>query len=241
MGRERRGVDGRGTSRCRSTRAAWVLRTALVLVASIGALTGCGGDDDGTSPASLKDQLLPVSELPGFKIVRTAEWDNPIDFAHEGIPLPEATPLSQAVDVFEDAGFEADVGERLVAAKGSPFEGPDANVGVVQLGSDEDARKALDYVRKEALKQPCFAVCAVDSREFAVAGIPGAKGVHHSPLRDPPPDAPPPFEDYGVVFTIGPRLYLIGSGGGPGQVKKEQVVGAARALYERNAKSGAAS
>ena len=59
----------------------------------------------------------------------------------------------------------------LVAAKGNPFEGPQANVGVVQLGSDEDARKALDYVRKEALKQPCFAVCAVDressrSREF---------------------------------------------------------------------------
>ena len=235
-------MGGRGTNHCCATSAAWVLRTALVLVVvSIGALTGCGGNDDGTSPASLKDQLLPVSELPGFKTVRKVEWDNPIDFAHEGIPLPEATPLSQAVDAFEDAGFEAGVGERLVAAKGSPFEGPDANVGVAQFGSDEDARKALDYVRKEALKQPCFAVCAVDSREFAVAEIPGAKGVRHSPLRDPPPDAPPPFEDYGVAFTIGPRLYLVGGGGGPGQVKKDQVVGAARALYERNAKSGAAS
>jgi hypothetical protein len=88
---------------------------------------------------------------------------------------------------------------------------------------------------------PCFSVCAVDSREFAVAGIPGAKGVHHSPLPDPPPNAPPPFEDYGIGFTIGPRLYLIGAGGEPGHVKKEQVLGAARALYERNAKSGAAS
>ena len=212
-----------------------------MLVVSIGALTGCGGDDDGTSPASLKDRLLPESELPGFKIVRNFEWDNPIDFAHEGVPLPEATQLSQAVDVFEDVGFEAGVGERLVAAKGSPFEGPDATVGVVQLGSDEDARKGLDYVRKEALKQPCFAVCAVDSREFAVAGIPGAKGVQHTPVREPPPNAPPPFEDYGVGFTIGPRLFLVGAGGEPGQVKKEQVLSAAKALYERNAKSGAAS
>lgn len=218
------------------------LRTALVLVVlSIGALTGCGGDDDGTSPASLKERLLPVSELPGFKVVRNSEWDNPIDFVVEGIPLPEATSRSSAVEAFEDFGFEAGVGDLLVAAKGNPFEGPQANVGVAQLGSDEDARKALDYVRKEALKQPCFAVCAVDSREFAVAGIPGAKGVQHRPQREPPPEAPPPFEDYGVGFTIGPRLYLVGAGGGPGQVKKQQVLEAARALYARNAKSGAAS
>jgi hypothetical protein len=233
-------VGGRGTNRCCSTRAAWVPRTVLVLVVvSIAALTGCGGDDDGTSPASLKDGLLPVSELPGFKVVRSVEWDNPIDFVHEGLPLPETTRTSSAVEEFEDFGFEAGVGERLVAVKGSPFGGPDANVGVVQLGSDEDARKAVDYVRKEALKQPCFAVCAVDSREFAVGGIPGAKGVHHSPLREPPPNAPPPFEDYGVAFTIGPRLFLVGAGGGPGQIKQERVLGAARALYERNAKSAA--
>jgi hypothetical protein len=232
MRRDRLGVGGRRTNRCCSTRAAWVLRTALVLVVvSIAALAGCGGDDDGTSPASLKDRLLPVSELPGFKIVRNFEWDNPIDFVADGIHLPEATRPSRAVEAFEDFGFEAGVG----------VDGPGGNVGVVQLGSDEDARKALDYVRKEALKQPCFAVCAVDSREFAVAGIPGAKGVRHSPLREPPPNAPPPFEDYGVGFTIGPRLFLVGAGGEPGQVKKEQVLGVARALYERNAKSGAAS
>jgi hypothetical protein len=203
----------------------------VLVVVSIGALAGCGGDDDGTSPASLKDRLLPESELRGFKIERNFEWDNPIDFLAEGFHLPETTRPSRAVEAFEDFGFEAGVG----------VDGPGGSVGVVQLGSDEDARKALDYVRKEALKQPCFAVCAVDSREFAVTGIPGAKGVHHSPLRDPPPNAPPPFEDYGVGFTIGPRLYLVGAGGEPGQVKEEQVLGAARALYERNAKSGAAS
>ena len=232
MRRNRLGVGTRGTSGCCSTRAAWVLRTALVLVVvSIGALAGCGGDDDGTSPASLKDRLLPESELPGFKIVRNFEWDNPIDFVVEGIHLPEATPRSRAVEAFEDFGFEAGVG----------VDGPGGNVGVVQLGSDEDARKALDYVRKEALKQPCFAVCAVEGREFAVAGIPGAKGVQHTPLREQPPNAPPPFEDYGIGFTIGPRLFQVGAGGEPGQVKKERVLEAAKALYERNTKSGAAS
>jgi hypothetical protein len=229
---DRQRVGGRGTSRRCSTSAVWVLRTALVLVVvSIGALTGCGGDDDGTSPASLKDRLPPESELPGFKIVRNFEWDNPIDFVADGIHIPEATPPSRAVEAFEDFGFEAGVG----------VDGPGGSVGVAQLGSDEDARKALDYVRKEALKQPCFAVCAVDSREFAVAGIPGAKGVHHSPVREPPPNSPPPFEDYGIGFTIGPRLYLVGAGGEPGQVKKSRVLSAAKALYERNAKSNASS
>ena len=66
-----------------------------------------------------------------------------------------------------------------------------AAVDVVQLGSDDDAREALDYVRSEALKQPCFAVCSVEAREFSVAGIPGAEGVQLTPLTEPPPDAPP--------------------------------------------------
>ncbi len=232
----------RGASRRRSTRAALFLRTALALsVLCTGALVGCGGDDDGTSPASLNSQLLPASQVPGFKIERKFEWDNPIDFVGQGLNVPEATPPSQAVKAFEDAGFEAGAGESLVAAKGKPFEGPHAAVEVVQLGSDEDAREALDYARKEALKQPCFAVCSVDAREFAVAGIPGAKGVQLTPQKEPPPDAPPPFEAYSIGFNIGPRLYLVNADGGPGQAKKSQVISAAKALYDRNAKSDAAS
>jgi hypothetical protein len=207
---------------------------------STAAFIGCGGDDNGTSPASLKSHLLPASAVPGFKIERNFDWDNPIDLVAEGLPLPQTTPPSRAVKVFEDAGFEAAVGEQLVAAKGNTFESPHATIDVIQLGSDDDARDALDYVRKEALKQPCFAVCSVEGREFAVEGIPGAKGVQLSPLRNPPPNAPPPFEAYGVGFTIGPRLYVTNADGGPGQVKKDRVLSAAKALYARNAK-GAAS
>ncbi len=208
---------------------------------SIGAFVGCGGDDDGTSPASLRSRLLPASEVPGFKVERRFDWDNPIDLVHDGLPLPETTPLSRAVKAFEDAGFEAAVGERLAVAKGNPLEGPHARVDVIQLGSDDDAREALDYVRKEALKQPCVGVCSVEIREFAVAGIPGAKGAQLRPQREPPPNAPPPFEAYTVTFTIGPRLFVVNADGGPGQVKKGQVVSAAKALYERNAKRDAAS
>lgn len=204
-------------------------------------LIGCGGNDDAVSPASLKSQLLPASDVPGFKVERDFSWDNPIDFTVQGLPLPESTPPSRAVKAFEDAGFEAGVGETLVPATGKKFQGPPKNVDVVQLGSDDEARDALDYVRQEGLKQPCFAGCSVEGREFAVPGIPGAKGVQLTPLRQPAPDAPPPFEAYGVGFTIGPRLYFTNSDGPPGQVKKSQVLDTAKALYERNAKSDASS
>ena len=203
---------------------------ALVVVTTV-ALGACGGDDDGTSPASLKGELLPASEIPGFKVVREFEWDNPIDFVVEGLHLPEATPPSDGVEAFENAGFDAAAGEFL--EKGEPFQGPVADVAVVQLGSDDDAREALDYVRGERLEQPCFAVCSVEGREFSVAGIPGAEGVQLTPLPDPPPDAPPPFEVFSVGFTDGSRLYLVSADGGPGQVKKGDVLSAAEALYDR--------
>jgi hypothetical protein len=246
MNRVRLRVIRRGGRRRYSTRAARLLRTALGLAAlSTCGLAGCGGDDDGTSPASLRNQLLPASEVPGFRIERKFDWDNPIDLVTEGLrrpaALPQTTPPSRAVKAFEDAGFEAAVGEELVVAKGTPFEGPHATVEVIQLGSDDDAREALDYVRKEALKPPCFGVCSVAIREVAVAGIPGAKGVQLRPLRNPPRNAPHPFQSDGIGFTIGPRLYLVSADGGPGQVKKSRVVSAAEALYERNAKSEAGS
>lgn len=205
------------------------------------ALVGCGDDDDGTSSASLRSQLLPASELPGFKTERKFDWGDPIDFVHEGLLLPESTPRSQAVEAIEDAGFEAGVGESFVVAKGSKFEGPRAAVAVAQLGSDDEAREALDYAHKEALKPPCFGVCSVNVREFAVTGIPGAKSAQLTPQRNPPPDAPPPFVSYAVAFTTGSRLYLVHAEGEPGQVKKRQVLSAAKALYERNAKSDATS
>ncbi|MEK6328776.1 MAG: hypothetical protein AABM66_14815 [Actinomycetota bacterium] len=200
---------------------------------STSALPGCGGDNNGTSPASLTGELLPASEVPGFKVEREFEWDNPIDFVVEGFHLPEATPPSDAVEAFENAGFDAAAGEILVVAKGEPFQGPRAAVDVVQLGSDDQAREALDYVRSEALKQPCFAVCSVEGREFPVAGIPGAEGVQLTPLPDPPPGAGPPFESFSVGFTDGSRLYLVSADGGPGQVKKGEVLSAAEALYDR--------
>ena len=97
----------------------------------------------------------------------------------------------------------------------------------VQLGSGDDARKVLRYVRQEALKRPSFDVCSLNTREFTVTGIQGAEGVALTPQLDPPPDAPPPFVRYGIGFTIGPRLYLVTVDGEPGRVEMSQAVSTA--------------
>jgi hypothetical protein len=211
-------------------------RLALVALLATGALAGCGDDDDdggdGASAADLKKQLLPESDVPGYKVQRTFAWDNATDAVVQGLFLPEETPPSRGVEVYEDAGFEAGAGEQLV--KGNPFEGPHAAVVVIEFGSEDGARDALDFVHGEDLKQPCFAVCSVNPREMAVDGIPGAKGAQLLPLRNPPDNAPPPFEAYAVEFTVGARLFVVGGSGGPEQVDKTFVLDAAKRYYARN-------
>jgi hypothetical protein len=207
----------------------------LLAMPGFGALAGCGGDDNGgTDPASLKGKLLPASAIEGFKPERTFEWDSAIDLTAEGIFLPAATKRSDAVKLIDDAGFKAAAGQELVVSTGNPFEGPRITVDVIELGSADDARKVLDYLHKEDLKQPCFSVCSQEQGELRVDGIPRAKGAQSVPLRKPPAEAPPPFEGYAVEFPIDSFLYVVAGGGGPNQLKESQVTGVAKALYERN-------
>jgi hypothetical protein len=205
----------------------------LVLVLSAVGVVACGGDDEKVSPAALSKRLLPASEVPGFKRERTDEWDNAIDLSAKGLFLPESTPTSQAVELIEDAGFEAAAGDELVVLKGNPFHGPRILIAAVQLGSDDDARQVLEFLHKEDLKQPCAAVCSEIPSELEVKGIPGAKGAQQLPQEKPPPNAPDPFVGYAVEFRMGSLLYMVFGGGGPGSLKSYQVTDAAKAFYER--------
>jgi hypothetical protein len=211
-------------------------KLALVALCAGIALAACGDDDDGggTSAADLKQQLLPESQLPVFKAERNFKWDNAVDATFQGLFLPEETPPSEALDAYEEADFAAGAAQSLVVKEGNTFEGPRGFQAVIEFGSDEDASEVLEFVHEQDLKQPCFAVCSVNPSELAVDGIPGAKGAKLVPLKKPPPNAPPPFEAYAVEFTIGPRLYMVNAGGGPGQAKANTVLDAARQLYARN-------
>jgi hypothetical protein len=201
----------------------------VALLVGIAIVPGCGGDDDSAEPEALKDRLPPPATFPDFKLERTFTWDNPIDLTVEGIPLPQSTHPSEAVKVLEDAGFEAAAGHALLKGQHEAR----LAVNAIKFDSDDGARKGLDYVEKEGLKQPCLGACSEVASNFAVPGIPGARGVQLRPARTPPRGAPPPFDAYGVGFTVGPYLYLATGDGKPGALKKAQVIAAARALYRR--------
>jgi hypothetical protein len=207
--------------------------TVMMVLLALG-LAACGDDNGGTSSAELKSQLLPASDVKGFKVERSFEWDNPTDLTVQGLFLPAETKPSDAVNEIDDSGFDAAAGESLAVSKGNTFNGPHMQLNVVQLGSDEDAKTVRDYIHDQDLKQPCFEVCSVDPSAIAVPGIPDAKGAQLVPQKEPPPNAPPPFEAYAVEFPIGGRLYTVQAGGGPGQIKKQQVLDAAKAFYDSN-------
>jgi hypothetical protein len=189
---------------------------------------GCGGDDE-TSPDSLSSRLLPASELPGFKVKRTFEWDKAVDYAVQGVFFSENTKPSELVGVIEDSGFEAGAGQDF--AQGAM--GPGISVRAVKFASSEGAEDVRDRLHQEDLTQPCYGVCSQIQSAFTVTGIPDALGAQSRPDPVPPANAPPPFEGYAVEFAVGPYLYVVAGGGEPGSLGRERVLDAAAALYQR--------
>ena len=105
---------------CSATAVRFIRGPLALALLCTAVLSGCGGDDNGgTSPASLKNDLIPPSQFSDFtKVARSFESDIRSTSPVEGIALPEATPPSDAVKAMEDASFEAAVGESPVNGKG---------------------------------------------------------------------------------------------------------------------------
>jgi hypothetical protein len=207
-----------------------LVRLRVGFVALLLALAaGCGGDDE-ASPDSLRGRLLPAAEVRGFKVKRTFEWENAVDYVVQGLFVSQNTRPSEVVDVVEDAGFEAGAGEILTTGGAM---GPEISVLAAKFASDDGARDVRDRVHQEDLTQPCYGACSQIQSDVAVSGIPDAKGAQSVPDPNPPPDAPHPFEAYAVEFTVGSYLYVVNGGGEPGQLEKQEVLDAASALHQQ--------
>jgi hypothetical protein len=227
------------------------LRLMALLTLLCAAIAGCGGGDDdgGASSESLRSSLLPASEFPGYKLHRIYTWEDPIDFTAQGLPVSQNTDPSDVVQLVRDADFSAGSGEELEKPDHSSF----VSVAVAKVGSADKAEKLAEQIRAEALKQPCYGTCSERSERFAVSGIPGAEGVAQVPAKTPvgqepteahstpEPGAPPPFVAYGVGFTIGDTIYMVGVNGEPGSVHKDEAIRAAQALYQRASSSGSST
>ena len=106
----------------------------------------------------------------------------------------------------------------------------------VELGSEDGATNALDYVEADAMK-PCPQSCAASVETFDVNGIPDARGVHRVATEEAIANAgfpgEVPNESYLVGFTDGSVVYTLDLNGPPGSVSAEQAQRIANAFYDR--------
>lgn len=199
-------------------------------------LAACGdGNEDPATPAEMKAALLPESQIDGLKRVRLYEWTNSTDFAVEGLLVGETTSTDAVEATLAGAGFEAGAGEELASVDGDEQrDGPRVNVAVGRFGSEHDALALRDFLHAEDMRQPCAKACVVSAKELQVPEIPGAKARAHTPIANPPQDAPEPFEGYAVVFNVGPVLYVVESWSPPGTLDAADVIATAQAMYDRS-------
>jgi hypothetical protein len=190
----------------RQSKGILMVVAASVVAAGLGGLTGCGSDSK-VSASSLKPRLLPASLTPGFHMLRTFDWSDPVNLVSEGIFLPELTHPSEAVKEVRGADFQGAAGEQL--NRGGPT-GSDIRTGVVKFKSASGAEKVRDWMHREDMQQPCFAQCIFTPRNLALSGVPGAEAVQQVPSVQPPGTPPP-----GVKLPPGVRVPRVLPGSGP--------------------------
>jgi hypothetical protein len=222
----------------------FLLVIAACAAVAVSGLTGCGSESNNVSAASLKPRLLPASLAPGFTVLRTLDWSDPVDLVGEGLFLPQITQPSQAVKEIRNAGFRGAAGEDL--NRGGPT-GDEIRTGVIKFKSASAAEKVRDWLHSEDLQQPCFAQCIFSPRNLTISGIPGVKAVRQVPtaaasgpppgVKLPPGVKPPngatngPPTRYLFEFTVGPYLYFASTEGGAGT--RARFATGARGYYNR--------
>ena len=201
---------------------------SVVLVGLLAALAaGCGASSNKTAstattttapsnapPAvrALAGRMLVAGDLRDFVPQgRRTIATNPQSWVHEYPPGEQEMERRR----LEGLGFVRGVSEHLV---GSTKNDTEAISTAIQFRSPHSA---VTNVEDEA-KSPHFG-----AKTFAVAGIPGAKGLGGVFGSE---------TDYNVAFAVGPYYYLVGEGyhaGTPGAPTREQLIAAAQRLYAR--------
>jgi hypothetical protein len=102
---------------------------------------------------------------------------------------------------------------------------------VVQLGTPAQAHDFLTFAYNDTL-QPCPNTCTVNAFQFAVAGIPGAKGSRRVRFKAEGPKQPA-FEVDSVYFADGPLAYAVLENAQPNGANRPALIAAAAKLYHR--------
>jgi len=219
------------------------MRVAFPLVVAVAAfaLVGCSGDDNETAaPLPVPQRFVSAEDAPGSKPDPVEKRQTTTDYA---IFIPALKEQSidpkgdEMAEVFDDAGFEsAGVDTRFFGKTHSPETSNHVFSSFIELGSDDAATSALDWLVTDQMK-PCPESCAVRRSSFDVDGIPGALGVHRvatsEDIERVGRSDEHPQDDYWIGFTNGPIVYTVVLHGQPGSVTEDQAQQIASAYYDR--------
>jgi hypothetical protein len=214
----------------------------LVAAVAVG-LVGCGGSDDETAaPLPVAQRFVSAEDAPGSKPDPVEKRATTTDFAifiralkDESIN-PDDGELNEVfqADDFKSAGQDA----RFFGETHSSETSNHVFSSFIELGSDDAAASALDWLETDQMK-PCPESCAVQRSSFDVNDIPGARGVHRVATAEDIEQVgnkdERPQDDYWIGFTNGPIVYtmVLHGHGGPGSVSEDQAQQIASAYYDR--------
>jgi hypothetical protein len=150
-------------------------------------------------------------------------------------PDPEEVAM-----LFEEAGFkQAGLDVRFFGESHSP-ESPHVFSWFIEVGSEDGAESALDWLEPDG-KKPCPMSCAAKISSFDVDGIADARGVHRvataGDIERVGTADQMPFDSYWIGFTNGGIVYTMDLHGQPGTVSEEQAQQIASAYHARLAGS----
>ena len=206
-------------------------------------LVSCGGSDDETAaPVSVAQRFLTAEDAPGSKPdpVETRQTTEDYDEFIAALSDNSVDPdMDEMTTLFKDAGFKsAGVDARFFGETHSPETSVHVFSSFIELGSEDAATSALDWLETDEMK-PCPESCAVQRSSFQVDGIPDARGVHRvdtaEDIERVGTSDERPQDDYWIGFTLGPIVYdmVLHGHAVPGTVSEEQAQEIASAYYDR--------
>ena len=208
------------------------MRFAIPIFALLTALSlvGCGGgNDEAAVPVAVPQRFVTADDAPGSKPDPVEKRQTTADF----------DAFIGALQIFTESDFQqAGVDTRFFGKTHSPKTSNHVFSSFIELGSEDGATSALDWLETDQMK-PCPMTCAVQRSTFDVDGIPDARGVHRlataEDIERVGRQDEVPQDDYWIGFTKGPVAYAVTLHGhtGPGTTSEAQAQQIARAFYDR--------
>jgi hypothetical protein len=221
-------------------RSVVVVRVANTLVAALALVVpvACDGDGEAAAPVPVAQRFLTAEDAPGSTPdpVETGRTAADLDEFIAGFEFAVEPDEEEMSTVFQEAGFKG-AGEdtRFLGETHTP-KAPHLISLFIELGSDDGAKDALDWLEADSMK-PCPESCAVQISSFDPEGIADARGVRRlSTARLIETAGTPnqvPRDDYWIGFTGGSFVYTMVLFGPPGSVSVEQAQEIARAYHDR--------